>query len=348
MDIRHFIKDIRDPFPKFSYPRIVGSFSVNKNREYIDSMINLKYLKIPEEINFNLNSLEENYTEKSLNCSSDENLRHITTFLMKNNMKFKGFVCFRGLLRLIMCTPYDKRESWIINAISFKGTIYLCAEETIEKKNKKMSETEENKKFSRYGFKFEKFILKSHDDLEDESVNENEEFSVMFQTVLNGINLLYAAEVDGVEGEKIIKNIQDLQQTKLVEVKVKRRELTDRQLINFYKFKGISWWCQSFLVGIEKIVVGLRDDFGVVDEVTSINLGDINNEARMRNYWHGNVCMNFLSEFLHRVRYDLRKFDDPNVIFQYSFKAFSNVIDMKKVEGKTFLEKEFIDYMSNG
>ena len=140
MDFRRRKDDVSRSFPKFNRPQIIGAFSVDKEREYKTGMENLKHLKIPKKLGFNLNWGDENYFEKKA-CSNDEHLNHITTFIMKNketvidDRKLKAkFVCFRGLLRLIMNTPYENRETWLINAIKFRGSIYLCAEETTEKR----------------------------------------------------------------------------------------------------------------------------------------------------------------------------------------------------------------------
>ncbi len=40
------------------------------------------------------------------------------------------FVCFRGCLTTLMCTPFEPREDWRVAAVKFRGTIYLHKEET--------------------------------------------------------------------------------------------------------------------------------------------------------------------------------------------------------------------------
>lgn len=98
MDLRPS-RQIR-PFPKFSQPKIEGAFSVDADRNYVDSLINLKYLNIPSEINFNLNDGDEDYVDKSIE-PGDEKLRHLLIFVMKNikTIAKPDFLCFRGLLR---------------------------------------------------------------------------------------------------------------------------------------------------------------------------------------------------------------------------------------------------------
>lgn len=92
-------KQIR-PFPNFQRPTIAGTFSVDRNRNYEDSMEKLKYLKIPAVIDFNLNEGDEAYVGKD-DSAKDENLKHLLEYIKRNvkTMSRPDFVCFRGLMR---------------------------------------------------------------------------------------------------------------------------------------------------------------------------------------------------------------------------------------------------------
>lgn len=165
-------RNIHEPksFPSFSSPKIVGSFSVDGNREYIPDARNCKYLRkknLNEPLRFDLNVGYENVIHKSEQCQN-ENLDHILRFIKENAAKLLDgqtrrldvdFVCFRGLLRLIMCTPYENRDPWIILASKFNGTIYLCAMETERKRHERLNENDTTKRILSYGFKFEQYML---------------------------------------------------------------------------------------------------------------------------------------------------------------------------------------------
>jgi hypothetical protein len=88
------------PFPKFSQPKIEGAFSVDSQRNYIESFQNIKYLQIPSVVNFNLNDGDEDYVDKSVE-PAQEKLKHLLMFVTKNikTISKPDFVCFRGLLR---------------------------------------------------------------------------------------------------------------------------------------------------------------------------------------------------------------------------------------------------------
>lgn len=72
-----------------------------------------------------------------------------------------------------------------------------------------------------------------------------------------------------------------LRNAEFVELKLKRKESNERQLSNFYKFKAKNWWAQSFLVGIDKICVGIRDDSGVVHEVVNMAMRDLVHKSKV-------------------------------------------------------------------
>lgn len=167
----------RDPqkFPDFSKPCIVGHFSVDKDRQYIPSSTNLQYItntNVHEPVKYDLNHGYENVVRKPANCV-DEKLKHLLMFISQNVNLLKNehedpmkllsvdVVCFRGLLRLIMCTPYESREPWTILATKYRGTIYLCAQETEKSKRERLTQNETTKRILSYGFKFEQYMMSS-------------------------------------------------------------------------------------------------------------------------------------------------------------------------------------------
>lgn len=167
--------DNRTRFPSFTQPCVVGAFSIDGNRLYSRTRQNCKYVykKVySERRTYDLNIGIDNVVRKLESCK-EEKLSHLLQFILENLSKIRqptgsidrnkllmaDFVCFRGLLRQIMCTPYEYREPWIILAIKFKGTIYLCAEETQKQAQDRANQTDALKKILSYGFKFEQYIL---------------------------------------------------------------------------------------------------------------------------------------------------------------------------------------------
>jgi RAT1-interacting protein len=197
------------------------------------------------------------------------------------------FVCFRGLLTTLMCTPYEKREDWEFVALKYKETIYLCSIETEQKRLQEQHKNDRQKQMASWGYKFEQFILsdsisEDEDNLFDEAkkkevefndsgnapsmpnvkpVNENEEFCCVFRSRLGGHSIVYGAEVDGFR-LRTSQDTRDLEFLDLnsdgdfIELKTSRKIDNNRLAASFAQYKALKWWAQSFLVGIRKIVCG--------------------------------------------------------------------------------------------
>lgn len=169
----------REPsrFPSISQPKIIGSFSVDANRQYLSDARNCKYVYKnyrSDRIDYDLNDGIDQVIRKP-ESAKDEKIDHLLEFIVRNKRSLRrnrtegsndggavlaaDIVCFRGLLRLIMCSPYEQRDPWIILATKYKGTIYLCAQETEKQIQDRMNLTEATKQIFSYGFKFEQFIL---------------------------------------------------------------------------------------------------------------------------------------------------------------------------------------------
>ena len=47
------------------------------------------------------------------------------------------------------------------------------------------------------------------------------------------------------------------------------------------RFKLLKWWLQSFLLGVETIICGFRDDDGIVREIKTYNTHDLPKMAQV-------------------------------------------------------------------
>lgn len=208
-------------FPIFAKPEPVGFFSINTERLYEGNAKNLSYYKPPNKFPLDLNIGIQNRISKDEDALN-ERLDNMLTFIWNNKRKLllpitpetiamprigSEFVCFRGLLRLLMCTPYERNEDWCILVTRYEGSIYLIKKETEAEKQKKANETEQMKIFGAYGYKFEQYCLSDSPFIEPDTskpVDECSEFNVVFHAKLEGLSLLYGAEMDGVLSEQPI------------------------------------------------------------------------------------------------------------------------------------------------
>lgn len=175
------------------------------------------------------------------------------------------------------------KESWAIYAGKYRGTIYLRtvdADRTMELKN--MNETQKN--MMAWGLKFPSFLLTDDpSDAPDPSkpVDENETFSCIFESELNDKKLLYEAIMDGAYSKKKFTEPLPLEELEFVEVKTSKIITADNQRKTMEKFKFFNWFCSNYVVGIENVICGFRNEDGIVEQIKEYKVSDLGNNFRV-------------------------------------------------------------------
>jgi len=306
-------EDHEKPFPVFRQPTILGHFSLNGERQFLPDNSGLQYIISdvlrPEgkRVSLDLNKGVRKAI-RSLPHKDQEKLDHLLRGVLLYRDRFRvdgelknlhtNFICFRGLLTTLLCTPYERRDGWELHVSKWKGTLYLLQVDTPQRKRAKADETDRQRVMSSWGYKFEQFMSSSEPGRNpntDLPVNENEEFCCLFRTRIGGLSLVYGAEMDAYQASQKLTKDQRLDPEKFIEMKTSREFDNQRQERNFRRFKQLKWWAQSFLVGTRQILCGWRDDQGLVERLEVFNVKDIPKSAVE---WKANVCANFLSSFL--------------------------------------------------
>lgn len=66
-----------------------------------------------------------------------------------------------------------------------------------------------------------------------------------------------------------------------------------------FERKLCKFWIQSFLLGVPKIIVGFRDQNGILQQLQDFDVPAIPDlVAAGGRQWDGNMCINFAAEFL--------------------------------------------------
>lgn len=84
-----------------------------------------------------------------------------------------------------------------------------------------------------------------------------------------------------------------------VELKTSAEIRNDRDMLK-YERKLLKFWAQSFLLGVPTIIVGFRDQYGIVHRLEELDTASIPGRVKKigRGSWDGNICINFASAFL--------------------------------------------------
>lgn len=87
--------------------------------------------------------------------------------------------------------------------------------------------------------------------------------------------------------------------TNWVELKTSISPQSDRDLLAFER-KLMKFWIQSFLLGVPKIIVGFRDQNGILIRTEEMETEKIPGTVKRRGKatWDGNMCINFAAGFL--------------------------------------------------
>ncbi|XP_055923359.1 decapping nuclease DXO homolog [Eupeodes corollae] len=347
------IRDERLQFPNIGKPQALGCFSLDTNREYQNTAENFQYFRMPSRFPLNLNAGYGHAKSKPKDREDKERLYPVLHFILNHNLVKRNngattnakavegfdFIAFRGLLRVIMGTPYEDREDWCIQATRFKGNIYLCEKETDQKRTQRYNMDEYQKRCCAYGLKFEQYCLSAspyEEPITNVPVDECEEFHCVFKTQFPGMTLLYGAEMDGALSVNLVTNVENkdvLNSLRFMELKCSLRPTNDRHYINFNKFKSRNWWCQCFLAGIRDILIGYRNDSGFIDEIVPMDVESLPQLGAA--FWNPIQCANFLVRFLKLVKQEMTNVDCPHTVYEFYFNPQTRNISYRFYIGKT-------------
>ena len=231
-------------------------------------------------------------------------------------------VCWRGSITKIAASPYEQGGiGWKIAIEKFENTLFFNDIDTDTKIANMEKQTEWEKKCTYWGHKFEsyifaekgkvRYILKDWNDFlfqdptPDEPVSTWEEMGAAYFTVFPGspeakeaeIKVFYAAEMDGLDSDE-----------KHVEVKTQAHGLWAGK---FFQQKAMKWWIQSHIVGIDYLVVGIRNNNGIVNRLEKISLDNLRGRC---TEWSGSVCIRAFQHVINQIKIQFDKLVKPDEI----------------------------------
>ncbi|XP_049882602.1 decapping and exoribonuclease protein-like isoform X3 [Pectinophora gossypiella] len=145
----------------------------------------------------------------------------------------------------------------------------------------------------------------------EKPVVENAEFSLFYRATLGSHELLYGAQIDGMlaTSGKVSDppvnadhetNLNYLRNNDYVELKTNREIEYRRQEENFKRNKMLKCWCQCYLAGLKGLIVGYRNDFGIIQRLQWFDTNDI--VRYCHNVWSPRTAIEFLDYFLSFIK----------------------------------------------
>lgn len=206
------------------------------------------------------------------------------------------FVAWRGSFARLLCAPYNRSESWRLLVCRFKGTIYIADKDTPETLARRRNQTQREELMGYWGYKFEDYSTRPRTGLQEPNegpVSNIPCYCTVVRARLGSHLLLMSGETDCcMEG-------QAKPPDNYVELKTNKVLMTERDRTSFERYKLLKFWSQSFLAGVPRVVVGFRDDEGIVRTVQHFKTLELPRFVEgKRNMWDSAVCMNFCDQFL--------------------------------------------------
>ncbi|KAI5634796.1 RAI1 like PD-(D/E)XK nuclease domain-containing protein [Phthorimaea operculella] len=262
-----------------SVPYVVGYMSVDVNREYHPNLSELKFVnhiprgRVSLNLDYNVNNAIKRTTD-----DNDEKIDLLLKYLLDRNEPTPHFVMYRRTMISVFCAAFGLEEVTIIASL-FNGSIYLS--NVVPPENKRMNFSEENLRMCAWGYKFEQYMAADSPHLNPDiqkPVIENAEFSLCIRAALGNHQLLYAAQIDGLLATE--GNVADpptnadyetvlnyLRNHKYVELKTNKEIYNRRQEESFKRRKMLRCWAQCYLAGLHGLLVGYRNNSGIVQRL---------------------------------------------------------------------------------
>ena len=193
-------------------------------------------------------------------------------------------VTWRGVLTRVLATPFDHRTEWCMHGMLAGGRLYID-EQRLEK-----HPSPREAQGTYWGHKFETLCMIPHDlprasvpplaVRREAPVNTNAEFATVATTRLGRHRFILGAEVDGLDesGREYI----ELKTSKAIEGPA------DQQIFNQ---KLMKFWLQSYLIGIERILVGFRDRRARLKSLEYLAVREIPRLVRGKVQWDPNALL---------------------------------------------------------
>eukprot|EP01026_Neomeris_dumetosa_P033031 TRINITY_DN26274_c0_g2_i1.p3 TRINITY_DN26274_c0_g2~~TRINITY_DN26274_c0_g2_i1.p3 ORF type:complete len:174 (-),score=21.59 TRINITY_DN26274_c0_g2_i1:19-540(-) len=123
-------------------------------------------------------------------------------------------------------------------------------------------------KFMYYGYKFEALCTEGEQDLVDSTA----EFGTCVKFMLGGLKLIIGAEIDCYDGADNSENakLQDY-----IELKTYRMPQSRDKYRNMVRNKHTRWWLQSWIAGVPRLVLGGRDDAGILRQIHEVQVAGL-------------------------------------------------------------------------
>ncbi|EEH16876.2 hypothetical protein PABG_06963 [Paracoccidioides brasiliensis Pb03] len=296
-------------------PKEIACFSYDDQHNFRLDESSLRYYyppRLPADLNKGFDTFEK------LDDSGDEHLDALLDTIIDlerrtGNKCEADIVTWRGMMTKIMTAPFDNMNGFEMNATCYQESIFI-EENNAYKLSQKESQRNQRMPpgapsqdmMAFWGYKFETLSLidepwdatsrEKIEGRENEIVNNKAQYCSVVRTGIGGFKIVLGGEVDAVWDCKPEKKDEPIN---WVELKTSAEIRNDRDMLK-YERKLLKFWAQSFLLGVPKIIVGFREEHGILLRLEEMSTHDIPGlvARRGKGTWDGNICINFTAKLL--------------------------------------------------
>ncbi|KAL4926511.1 DXO/RAI1 family decapping nuclease [Aspergillus undulatus] len=296
-------------------PKEIASFSYDGQHAYHlgDSSLRWYYPpQLPADLNRGFDTFQK------LDDTADEHLDALLDGIIalerETGKKCEAdIITWRGMMTKVLTAPFDNMNGFEMNATCFQGTIFIEENNAFKNEQKQIQKNQRmppgmasQDLMAYWGYKFETISVldKTWDEAtrdeiegrEDLVVNNNAQYCSIARTGIGRTKLVLGGEVDAIWDSKPDRKEDPIN---WVELKTSAEIRNDRDMVKFER-KLLKFWAQSFLLGVPKIIVGFRDQDGILRRLEELETANIPSKVKKsgRGTWDGNICINFAATFL--------------------------------------------------
>lgn len=320
-------------------PKEIACFSYDDEHSFHLGDSSLRYYyppKLPADLNQGFDEFQK------LDDSGDEHLDALLETIMaleKETGKTSDadIITWRGMMTKILAAPFDHMNGFEMNATCFQGTIFIEENNSYKNQQKQIQKNQRmppgmasQELMAYWGYKFETLSVinqpwdpTSREEIEGRPelvVNNKAQYCSVVRTGIGSTKLIIGGEVDAVWDCKPDRKEDPIH---WVELKTSAEIRNDRDMLK-YERKLLKFWAQSFLLGVPKIIVGFRDQYGIVHRLEELETASIPVKVKKagKGTWDGNICINFAAAFLEWLKsviqgegtWRIRKLEKSSVI----------------------------------
>ncbi|WVQ81372.1 decapping nuclease RAI1 [Cryptococcus sp. DSM 104549] len=268
------------PPPPYRAPHLIHTYSHLPSRSISHSDDSMAYYT-PAPLGV---SLKEGFERRVERADEDEHLDGLVESLEvlgrreEQGERKGGVITWRGMVTRLLTAPYEYRDPWEMTAFALDGSVYLELYDPPEARAKRAQEQAAWAEQSYMGYAYEAYSTISQEGRPEGGppgwggdVNTNVQWANVVRSAVGDIPLCLGGEVDCVRAEPGSPN-PGLSQC--LELKTNKVIHNAKQDSVFHK-KLLKHWAQSWLLGIPEVVVGFRDDAGILHSQTHFETAKI-------------------------------------------------------------------------